>query len=224
LSRFDAEVSATRLRMQSVAALLTAVVASQPHNHPGHPDQKSHAGGRGAGGFDDVDQFGNATLDGQVYNDQDLSTGTRLTPEYLDQFGRPAHETFYGDSGKGFSVVLSERGEFHIAADRADKTPRPGLDKRDQGLGNVRGPEDVVASGISRDGLASLASDARSASAMDASEGSRTNVATGITVTSRNGGDNVSLSLNGRSLGDVAGYVDELEASVAAFDEGAHRR
>jgi hypothetical protein len=59
---------------------------------------------------------------------------------------------------------------------------------------------------------------------MDASEGSRTNVATGITVTSRNGGDNVSLSLNGRSLGDVAGYVDELEASVAAFDEGAHRR
>jgi hypothetical protein len=50
LSRFDAEVSATRLRMQSVAALLTAVVQSQPQNHPGHADQKAHGRKGGATG------------------------------------------------------------------------------------------------------------------------------------------------------------------------------
>lgn len=221
MSRFKAEVASTRARMTQVSAILAAIV----QNHPGHPDQKSHGGGRGGGEdefFDEVDQFGNATKDGQVYNDQDISTATRLSPEYLDGFGRPAHETHYGDPDKGFSVVLSERGEFHIAADRVDKVPRPGLEKRDQGLGGVREPSDVVASGISRDGLASLASDARSASAMDAPDGSKTNGATGVTVTSRNGGDNVSLSLNGRSLGDVAGFIDELEVSVAAYDAGEH--
>lgn len=207
---FRGEVEASRARMALV------------ENHlPGQHSQKDHAGDGGGGsgdsGWDEIDQFGNAQFAGQWYNDQDISTSARLSPEYLDQFGKPAHETAVAE---GFSLVLSERGKFHIAADRMDKASRPGLAKSDQGLGTIREPSDVVASGISRDGLASLTADVRSAGQMDAPDSSRVNAATGITVTSRNGGEDVSLSLNGKNLG----YPDpaEMDVSIEAYDSGAH--
>jgi hypothetical protein len=204
--------------VQFMEATVTARSRWEILNHPGHPDQKVHGGG---GANMDPDAHGNYREDDRWFD----ADGIYMTDGYVDQYGLPVTHSGFGDDRSGrFSVVLSTRGEIHI------------MRERDGGPADAsysRHAEDVRISGMTSNGARGLAGDVRWAidrttanrTVDEAGEDvagddfgvgqSRTNAATGVTVTSaRDGAVVVSgLGRNGADLKveDSVQLADSLE-------------
>ena len=137
--------------------------------------------------------------------------GSRLTDGYVSEYGLPVTHSNVGDD---HSLVLSQRGEYHIMRDRSDPTEPDSL---------VREPRDVQVKGLRQSDVRTIGDDAGSMIDDEAPKGESRGTAAGMTLTVTGSSAEWGLALSdGGSFtaeGSGSDLVSGFESMADAYDD-----